>query len=66
VNLAADAPIVKTVLGTMSDLKAGTRILAVGTRSGDNVAATQIQITDRPPGTGNPFGDRTTPTPASR
>src|SRR6476661_7433106 len=48
VNLANDTPIVKTALGTTSDIKTGTRILVTGTRSGDNVSATQITIADMP------------------
>ena len=66
VNLANNTPIVKTVLGTSSDIKAGTRILVAGARSGDNVSATQITIADMPPGVTGPFGGfGGRPTPAT-
>ena len=66
VNLANNTPIVKTVLGTSSDIKAGTRILVAGARSGDNVSATQITIADMPSGVSNPFGGfGGRPTPAT-
>jgi hypothetical protein len=67
VNLANDTPIVKTTLGTTGDIKTGTRILVTGTRSGDNVSATQITIADMPPGVTSPFpgfGGGNRPTPA--
>ncbi|MFL5733398.1 MAG: hypothetical protein ACJ78Q_09360 [Chloroflexia bacterium] len=68
VNIAGDTPITKTVAGTAADLKPGMTIVVVGTRSGDNVAATQIQLSDRPLGNGGFFGGggrgaRSTPTP---
>ncbi len=68
VNFTDKTPILKTVLGSASDLKVGARIIAAGTRSGNNVAATGIQINDRPDGVGNIFGGGgrpgLTPTPA--
>ncbi len=74
VNITDNTPIIKTDLGSKGDLKPGARILAIGTRSGSNVAATGIQITDMPAGVGNIFGNgffggggggrnRATPTP---
>jgi hypothetical protein len=51
VNIAASAPIVKSVSGTAADLKVGGHILAIGQRSGTNVSATAVQITDQPDGT---------------
>ncbi len=73
INITDNTPIIKTTLGSKGDLKPGARILAIGTRSGNNVAATGIQITDMPAGVGNIFGNgffgggggrnRITPTP---
>ncbi len=69
VNMADNTPIVKSVSGTKSDLVVGGHILAVGTRSGNNVAAQGIQITDQPNGTSNLFGRGNgashTPSPAT-
>jgi hypothetical protein len=75
VNIASNAPIVKSVTGTTADLKVGGHILAIGQRSGTNVSATAVQITDQPDGTQGLFpggfggagrGNRgsATPTPA--
>lgn len=50
ISLAANAPVVKSVAGTAADLKVGGHILAIGQRSGTNVAATAVQITDQPDG----------------
>lgn len=76
VNLGDNAPVLKSVLGDKTDLKPGTHILAVGTRSGNNIAATGIQITDRPNGVDSIFGGaggffggggrRGTPTPTTK
>lgn len=70
VNIADSTPILKTNAGSSSDLKVGTHILAIGERSGNNVSATGIQITDRPAGMDAIFGAqggfggrRVTPTP---
>ncbi|MBF6613834.1 MAG: hypothetical protein IVW55_11970 [Chloroflexi bacterium] len=69
VNITDNTPIVKSVLGAKSDLVVGGRILAAGTRSGNNVAAQGIQITDQPNGTGSLFGRGNgashTPSPAT-
>ncbi|HEX6606886.1 MAG TPA: hypothetical protein VF276_08230 [Chloroflexia bacterium] len=70
VSLPANATIIKTVTGTVSDLKEGQRLTVMGTRSGNNVAATAIQVTDLPAGENFPGfgggrngGARATPTP---
>ena len=57
VSLPADATIIKTVTGTVSDLKEGQRLTVMGARSGNNVAATAVQVTDLPDGINVPgFG----------
>lgn len=63
VQLADDTPIQKTVAGSKSDLTVGANILVVGTRSGNNVAPTDIQLTNGA-GLGGLFGGggRATPT----
>jgi hypothetical protein len=67
VTITDNTPIVKSVTGTASDLAVGTHVLVVGERSGNNVAATGVQITDRPTGTENLFGrPQATPTPATK
>jgi hypothetical protein len=68
VQIADNTPIQKTVAGTRSDLTPGANILVVGDRSGNNVAATAIQLTDGAAGLGGFFGGgggraRGTPTP---
>ncbi|MGN6758490.1 MAG: hypothetical protein ACTHMJ_19105 [Thermomicrobiales bacterium] len=70
VSLPANPTIIKTVTGTVSDLKEGERLTVMGTRSGNNVAATAVQVTDLPAGENFPgFGggrngvSRATPTP---
>jgi Cu/Ag efflux protein CusF len=70
VSLPADATIIKTVTGTVSDLKEGQRLTVMGARSGNNIAATAVQVTDLPAGTnfagfggGRNGGARATPTP---
>lgn len=70
VTITDSTPIVKTVSGSKSDLVAGKRIVVQGSRSGNNVAATGIQITDLPAGMQSIFGGgggargpRATPTP---
>ncbi len=45
VSLPTDIQITKTVTGTVSDLRPGTQVLIRGQRSGNNVTATNIQIT---------------------
>jgi hypothetical protein len=68
VQLADDTPIQKTVAGSKSDLTVGANVLVVGTRSGNNVAPTDIQLTNGA-GLGGLFGGgagggrRATPTP---
>jgi len=73
VNVTGTTPIIKSVAGTSSDLKVGGHILAIGDRSGNNVSATAIQITDQPngmqgffPGGGFRGGPRGTPTPVTK
>ena len=68
VQLTDSTPIEKTVAGSASDLTAGANVLVIGTRSGNNVAATAIQLTDGAAGLGGLFGGgggrgRATPTP---
>ncbi len=70
VQLADDTPIQKTVAGSKSDLTVGANVLVVGTRSGNNVAPTDIQLTNGAAGLGGLFGGggggggrRATPTP---
>ena len=64
VQIADDTPVLKEVAGSKSDLAVGTRVLVVGERSGTNVAARGIQITDGAGGVGGRFGaPRLTPTP---
>jgi hypothetical protein len=47
VTLSASTAITKTVSGTKDDLKTGTRVVVQGDRSGNNVAATVIQIANQ-------------------
>jgi hypothetical protein len=70
VSLPANATIIKTVTGTVSDLKEGQRLTVMGARSGNNIAATAVQVTDLPAGVNVPGfgggargGARATPTP---
>lgn len=70
VSLPANATIIKTVTGTVSDLKEGQRLTVMGARSGNNIAATAVQVTDLPNGVNFPGfgggargGARATPTP---
>jgi hypothetical protein len=56
INITDSTPILMTTQGTKSDLKVGTHILAIGQRSGNNVSATGVQITDRPAGMDTIFG----------
>ena len=70
VTISDNTPVVKTVLGSKSDLTTGAHITVAGTRSGNNVAATGIQITDQPAGVQGIFGrppgtprPQVTPTP---
>lgn len=63
VNITADTPVLKSAAGSSADLKPGAHITVVGDRSGTNVAAKGIQITDRPAGFEGVFG-RATPTPS--
>ena len=64
VQIADDTPVLKEVAGSKSDLAVGTRVLVVGERSGTNVAARSIQITDGAGGLGDlRGGSRATPTP---
>lgn len=64
VTLTNDTPIVKSVLAKESDLSVGAHILVRGARSGDNVAASAVQITDQPNGVPSFFGgSRATATP---
>jgi hypothetical protein len=67
VQVTADTPVLESTAGKVSDLKPGTHILAIGTRSGNNVSARGIQVTDRPAGFDNLFGGgpRQTPTPTT-
>jgi hypothetical protein len=67
VQITGSTPIEKTVAGSTSDLTVGANVLVIGTRSGNNVAATAIQLTDGAAGLGGLFGGggrgRATPTP---
>ncbi len=64
VNISNTTPIVKSVAGGPTDLTVGGHILVIGTRSGNNIAATGIQITDQPAGVQGIFrGNRPTRTP---
>jgi len=68
VQITDSTPIEKTVAGSASDLTVGANVLVIGTRSGNNVAATAIQLTDGAAGLGGLFGGgggrgRATPTP---
>jgi hypothetical protein len=68
VQITDSTPIEKTVAGSAGDLTAGANVLIIGTRSGNNVAATAIQLTDGAAGLGGLFGGgggggRATPTP---
>jgi hypothetical protein len=47
-TIGSDTNVVKTTLGSSTDLKVGDRITAIGDRSGNNVAARTIQVTDLP------------------
>jgi hypothetical protein len=53
-------------LGNKGDLAVGKRITVQGDRSGNNVSATSIQVTDLPDGVNVPgfFSGRGAPTPA--
>ena len=71
VAVTTDTPVLKSAAGTVSDIQAGTHLLVLGQQSGNNIAATGIQITDRPagmenlfPGGAGGFGARPPPTPA--
>lgn len=73
VTIANNTPILKTVDGSKSDLQVGGHITVIGQRSGNNVAATAIQITDRPADANGLFPDfgagrreGATPTPAPK
>ncbi len=66
VTITDNTPVIKTVQGTKSDLKVGQRIVVQGDRSGNNVSATGIQISDLPEGMQSIFrrpGATPTPTP---
>ena len=69
VQITDSTPIQKTVVGSKSDLTMGANIVVLGTRSGTNIAATGIQLTDGAAGLGGFFGGgnggrgRATPTP---
>lgn len=63
VNITADTPVLKSTAGSSTDLKQGAHITVIGDRSGTNIAARGIQITDRPAGFDSVFG-RATPTPS--
>ena len=52
VTLVDTATIVKSVVGSPSDLKAGDRIIVTGQRSGNNIAATGVQLNNNPAGAG--------------
>lgn len=64
VTLSSNIPIVKNVFGSKSDLVPGAHIFAQGNRSGDNVAARRIQLTDQPDAINRGVrGPGVTPTP---
>jgi hypothetical protein len=66
VTLGDSTAIVKQAQVTVADLKAGDRITVTGPRSGDNIAATNIQIIPDGALFGGPRADRTpgaAPTP---
>ena len=59
VTLGDSTIILKQDTGTLADLKAGDRINVAGQRSGDNIAATNIQIVPDGAVFGGPRADRT-------
>lgn len=56
VSITDNTPILKSAAGSKSDLQVGTHVLVIGDRSGNNLSATGIQITDRPAGMDSIFG----------
>lgn len=63
VQISNNTPVLKSTAGGSVDLKPGAHIVVAGDRSGSNIAARGIQITDRPAGFDGIFG-RSTPTPS--
>lgn len=56
VQIPANTPILKSVAGSTSDIQVGSHLTVIGARSGDNIAATGVQLTDRPAGFNSVFG----------
>ncbi|MEP7359714.1 MAG: hypothetical protein ABI847_20855 [Anaerolineales bacterium] len=56
VQIADTTPIQKTITGGKADLTVGATVLVVGERSGSNITATAIQLTDGAAGLGGLFG----------
>ena len=66
VTLGASTSIIKTVTGAPADLQVGQRIVVRGARSGNNIAATGVQLSDLPAGAGfGPDGARVSRTPTA-
>jgi len=65
VSTGSGTTVLKIAKGDFSDFKVGQRITVSGTRSGSNIGATNITITDLPAGVTLPTRvPRATPTPA--